>query len=70
MSRAELVHCRHWQSAFAGQRKDHRFYELVEDTIRQGFDYRYFVIKDRDGEVQAVQPFFILNQDLLVVINS
>jgi predicted N-acyltransferase len=70
MSRAELMHCRHWQSAFAGQRKDHRFYELVEDTIQQGFDYQYFVIKDRDGAVQAVQPFFILNQDLLVGINS
>ena len=37
MSRAELAHCRHWRSAFVGQRKDHRFYELVEDTIRQGF---------------------------------
>jgi len=70
MSRAELVHCRHWRSAFVGQRKDHRFYELVEDTIRQGFDYQYFVIKDRDGEVQAVQPFFILDQDLLAGINS
>jgi hypothetical protein len=65
MSRAELVHCRYWRSAFAGQRKDYRFYELVEDTIRQGFDYQYFAIKDRDGEVQAVQPFFINDQDLL-----
>jgi hypothetical protein len=65
MSRAELVHCRHWRSAFAGQRKDHRFYELVEDTIRQGFDYRYFAIGDTDGEIQAVQPFFIIDQDLL-----
>jgi hypothetical protein len=34
MSRAELAHCRHWRNAFVGDRKDHRFYELVEDTIR------------------------------------
>ena len=67
MSRAE-AHCRHWRSAFVGQRKDHRFYELVEDTIRQDFDYQYFAIKDRDGEVQAIQPFFILDQDLLAGI--
>jgi hypothetical protein len=32
MSRAELAHCRHWRNAFVGGRKDHRFYELVEDT--------------------------------------
>ncbi len=70
MSRAELAHCRRWRDAFAGGRKDHRFYELVEDTIRQGFDYRYFAIKDRDGEVQAIQPFFILDQDLLAGIGS
>jgi hypothetical protein len=70
LSRLDLTHCRHWQSAFVGQRKDHRFYELVEDTIRQGFGYQYFAIKDSDGEVQAIQPFFILEQDLLAGINS
>jgi hypothetical protein len=70
LSRMELTYCRHWQSAFVGQRKDHRFYELVEDTVRQGFDYQYFAIKDADGEVQAIQPFFILEQDLLGGTNS
>jgi len=64
-SRAELARYRHWQRAFANRRKDHRYYEVVEDTIRQGFDYRYFVIKDARGGVRAVQPFFILDQDLL-----
>jgi Acetyltransferase (GNAT) domain len=70
MSRAELAHCRHWRNAFVGDRKDHRFYELVEDTIRQGFDYRYFAIKGSDGEVLAIQPFFILDQDLLGGVTS
>jgi len=65
VSRTELAHCRRWGSAFAGMRKHHRYYELVEDTIRQGFDYRYFVIRDARGDVLAVQPFFILDQDLL-----
>jgi hypothetical protein len=65
VSRAELTHCRRWSSAFSGSRKHHRYYELVEDTIRQGFDYRYFVIRDALGEVWAIQPFFILDQDLL-----
>jgi hypothetical protein len=70
MSRDELVRCSHWTNAFAGKRKDHRFYELVEDTIRQGFDYKYFAIRHEDGEVQAIQPFFILDQDLLAGVNS
>jgi hypothetical protein len=65
VSRAELATCGHWESGFAGKRKDHRYYELVEDTIRQGFDYRYFAIKDGRGEVHAVQPFFVLDQDLI-----
>ena len=66
ISRAELARSGHWTRAFAGKRKDHRYYELLEDTLRQGFDYRYFAIRDLHGEVQAVQPFFILDQDLIV----
>ncbi len=65
LSREEVMQCRHWARAFAAERKDHRYYELVEDTIRQGFDYRYFAIQDANGEVRAVQPFFLLDQDLL-----
>jgi predicted N-acyltransferase len=65
ISRAELAHCPRWSGAFSGSRKHYLYYELVEDTIRQGFDYRYFVIRDACGEVLAVQPFFVLDQDLL-----
>jgi Acetyltransferase (GNAT) domain len=69
VTRAELDRCGHWQHAFGDRRKDHRYYELVEDTIRQGFDYWYFAIVDSDGEVRAVQPFFVLDQDLLAGIS-
>jgi len=54
-----------WRDAFADERKDHRYYELVEDTLHPEFDYRYFVISDARGRVCAVQPFFLLDQDLL-----
>lgn len=70
VTRAELARCPHWLRAFAGQRKDHRFYELVEDTIRQGFEYRYFAIKDARGEVRAIQPFFLLDQDILAGVSG
>jgi hypothetical protein len=61
---AEVAGCRRWSRALADERKDHRFYEIVEETIRQGFDYRYFAMRDAGGEVRAVAPFFVLDQDL------
>jgi hypothetical protein len=66
ISRDELALCRRWACAFTHSRKDHRYYEIVEDTIPQGLEYRYFVIKDQTGEARAVQPFFIVDQDILV----
>ena len=65
VSRRQLEHIDAWRSAFAEQRKDRRYYEIVEDTIRQQFDYRYFVIEDGQGQARAIQPFFVLQQDLL-----
>jgi hypothetical protein len=56
LSRVEVEQCRRWPSAFASERKDHRYYEIVEDTIQREFDYRYFAIKITDGEVGAIQP--------------
>lgn len=64
-TRQDLDRVPAWQQSFAGQRKDRRYYEIVEDTIRQGFDYRYFVIEDASGDVRGIQPFFLLRQDLL-----
>jgi hypothetical protein len=69
-TRADLARYPHWAQAFSAERKDRRYYELVEDTILQGFDYRYFVIKDATGEVCAIQPFFTLDQDLLAGIGG
>jgi len=63
--RAQIEGSAAWARALAGQRKDRRYYELVEDTIHQGFEYRYFVLSDAAGEVRAIQPFFIADQDLL-----
>jgi hypothetical protein len=45
IARDDLQRCPHWQVAFANERKDHRYYELVEDTLHPEFEYRYFVLK-------------------------
>jgi hypothetical protein len=60
-----LQHCRHWKYAFASQHKDHRYYEIVADTLHPEFKYLYFAVRDAQGQIQAVQPFFILDQDIL-----
>ena len=59
MTRAELASCPRWQNAFATERKDWRYYEIVDDTLHQGFDFRYLALPGG-----AIQPFFVLDQDL------
>jgi peptidoglycan biosynthesis/recognition FemAB-like protein len=66
LSRHQLRDCPHWQHAFASQHKDRRYYEIVEDTIHPEFHYLYFAIRDPAGEIRAIQPFFIVDQDILV----
>jgi hypothetical protein len=68
-SRRELSALQHWQSAFATERKDHRYYELVEDTLTDGFKYGYLIVED-DQAVRAVQPFFVVDQDLLAGVST
>jgi hypothetical protein len=69
ISRAQLSDCPHWKDAFSDKRKDSRYYELVEDTIRQGFNYGYFVIRGNYDKVDAIQPFFIIDQDLVAGVS-
>ena len=65
VSRAELSGCAPWKSTFADQRKDHRYYEILDETVRDNFEYLYFAIVDNNGQVRAIQPFFLVDQDIL-----
>ena len=65
VSRAELTGCAPWASTFTDQRKDQRYYEILDDTLRGNFEHRYFAIVDRNDHVRAVQPFFLVDQDIL-----
>ncbi len=65
VSRAELSECAPWTSTFTDQRKDYRYYEILDDTLQGNFEYRYFAIVDSNGHVRAVQPFFLVDQDIL-----
>jgi hypothetical protein len=49
----------------SGMKRDYRILQIISDTIVQDFTYRYLVLEDREGNVRAVQPFFLIRQDLL-----
>jgi hypothetical protein len=53
-----------WQKAFAGCRKDRRYYDIVEDTMHPEITHRYLMITDQSGRAGTVQPFFITSIDL------
>jgi len=65
LGRSELASVQAWRHAFTHLRKDSRYYEIVEDTICPEFRYRYFLARDEAGQICAIQPFFVLDQDLL-----
>lgn len=62
---SELSGSAAWRTAFIDQRKDDRYYEIIAATLANHFDYGYFAIRDRDGTIRAVQPFFVVDQDIL-----
>ena len=54
-----------WREAFAGKAKDHRFYEIVEETLESGFEHHYLVLEDDAGVIRGIQPLFFVQQNIV-----
>jgi predicted N-acyltransferase len=65
LSRAELENVAEWSRAFAGKSKDHRFYEIIADTLGSDFEYQYLLLQDDTGKVRGIQPVFFVQQNLV-----
>lgn len=65
LSRDELDAAAGWTDAFTGKAKDHRFYEIVADTLGSNFEHHYLLLEDRAGKVRAIQPVFFVQQNLV-----
>lgn len=65
LTREDLSGVVAWPSAFAGKTKDHRFYEIVADTLDSKFEHQYLLLEDRAGAVRAIQPVFFVQQNLV-----
>src|ERR1700757_5070057 len=60
-TREELGSFSGWRDAFSGERKDRRYYEIVNDTLNEpAAEFLYMVLPGG-----AVQPLFVIDQDLL-----
>jgi predicted N-acyltransferase len=62
---AELKSCEAWKRALQNKCKDHRYYEIVEETLEDGFEYHYLLLEDDSGNVRAIQPVFFVRQNLV-----
>ena len=61
----QLHDCDAWPHAFQRHCKDHRFYELIERTLANDFEYRYILLQDPAGNIRAIQPIFFVQQNLV-----
>jgi Acetyltransferase (GNAT) domain len=60
-TREQLGSISAWKNAFSDERKEWRYYEIVNDTISEpAAEHRYLLLQSG-----AVQPVFIIDQDLL-----
>jgi len=64
-SLAGLQNCDAWPRAFQNKCKDHRYYEIVEETLQNDFEHYYLSLEDSSGNVRAIQPVFFVRQNLV-----
>jgi len=62
---AELQNRGAWKCALQNKCKDHRYYEIVQETLQCGFEHHYLLIEDHAGQVRAIQPVFFVRQNLV-----
>src|SRR6266498_5124426 len=65
VTRAELQNCGAWKRAFQNRCQDHRYYEIVEETLQNDFEHYYLLLEDSSGNVRAIQPVFLVRQNLV-----
>jgi predicted N-acyltransferase len=65
LGRDDLRNSDVWREAFQAKCKDHRYYEIIEQTLDNDFDFHYLLLEDSSGTVRAAQPVFFARQNLV-----
>jgi len=55
-----------WEAGLRDAATDHRYYELTHDALQDQFSHYYLLLKDSSDTTRAIQPFFIVNQDIIL----
>ena len=53
-----------WVAGFENYPIDHRYYEIIHESLGDQVSHFYLFLKDANGMTRAIQPFLIVNQDL------
>src|ERR1700736_414673 len=53
-----------WVAGFEDYPIDHRYYEIVHQSLKDQFAHYYLLLRDAGGITRAIQPFLIVSQDL------
>jgi predicted N-acyltransferase len=54
-----------WAAGLQHQANDHRYYELTHESLGHQFEHYYLLLQDHTGKTRAIQPFLMVNQDLV-----
>jgi hypothetical protein len=54
-----------WIEGLRHAANDHRYYELTHRSLGHQFEHYYLLLKDHAGKTRAIQPFLIVDQDLV-----
>jgi hypothetical protein len=60
----EARECETWRASLRHRAKDHRYHEIVAETLGGDFDCRCLLVEHADGEAVVAQPCFLVEQDL------
>jgi hypothetical protein len=55
-----------WEAGLKDAANDHRYYDLTHEALQHQFTHCYLLLKDSTDTTRAIQPFFIVHQDILV----
>jgi hypothetical protein len=53
-----------WVAGFENYTFDHRYYEIIHESLKGQFAHYYLFLRDSNGMTRAIQPFFIVRQDI------
>ena len=62
---SDLQNCGAWKQVFQNKPKDHRYYEIVDETLKNDFEHYYLLLEDSSGRMRAIQPVFFVRQNLV-----